>query len=231
MKKILGVLGGMGPGATADAFLKLVSNSQAKKDQEHIPVIIASLPTIPDRTENILYGGPSPLPAMINSLKILDKSGASCIIMPCNTAHYWYNELKKNTDSEFISIIESTCKKIIADDISSVALVATTATIKTQLYQNYLAGFGIKCMAPDSDDQDTIMESIIAYKSGKHDLSFDMMAPCIARLKEKGAKKIIMGCTEVPLILKNNIINHPECFIDTTEELIRQAVNWFYQKE
>ncbi|MBQ0369010.1 aspartate/glutamate racemase family protein, partial [Providencia rettgeri] len=134
MKKILGMLGGMGPGATADAFSKLINNTGAKKDQEHIPVIIVSIPDIPDRTENIIYSGPSPLPAMIEYLKILENAGVSCIIMPCNTAHFWYEDLIKETGIHFISIINAACNKILKDNVKKVALLATTATIQTKLY-------------------------------------------------------------------------------------------------
>ena len=114
MRKIIGILGGMGPGATADAFSKLINNTQASCDQEHIPVVIVSLPDIPDRTENIIYSGPSPLPAMINSLRILEHAGASCIIMPCNTAHFWYETLKNEVDIEFISIIDAACNSLLS---------------------------------------------------------------------------------------------------------------------
>ncbi|HGK4757557.1 aspartate/glutamate racemase family protein [Enterobacter cloacae] len=229
MDRIIGVLGGMGPEATADAFLKLIANTPAKKDQEHIPVIIASLPAIPDRTENILYGGPSPLPAMIKSLKVLENSGASCIVMPCNTAHYWLEELRKNTASEFISIIESACDRIIAEGISSVALVATTATVKTKLYQRRLEKAGISCIIPDVVHQEEIMKSIIAFKRGEHRLSSEIIASSIKSLQDKGCEKIIMGCTEIPLILESHIREKPQDFIDATDELIKRAVQWYYR--
>ncbi|CDL80105.1 putative aspartate racemase (fragment) [Xenorhabdus cabanillasii JM26] len=92
MKKIIGILGGMGPAATE----KIIKNTPATCDQEHIPVITISFPDIPDRTENIL-SGESPLKQMVTALRILENAGAQCIIMPCNTAHYWYDELKAET--------------------------------------------------------------------------------------------------------------------------------------
>lgn len=228
MKKIIGILGGMGPGATADAFEKLVARTPARKDQEHIPVIVASLPDIPDRTENIIHAGASPLPAMINSLNILKNAGASCIIMPCNTAHYWYCELKKHIKIPFISIIESTCERIISEQKHPVAILATTATIRTRLYQNKLAKAGVSYLIPDENDQDSIMKSIRLYKSGNSEVAYNTLLPCLEKLENSGAKYFIMGCTEIPLILHDLSQKQPEKYIDTTEELIKNAIRWYY---
>ncbi|WP_272694187.1 aspartate/glutamate racemase family protein [Providencia sp. PROV036] len=227
MKKILGMLGGMGPGATADAFSKLINNTGAKKDQEHIPVIIVSIPDIPDRTENIIYSGPSPLPAMIEYLKILENAGVSCIIMPCNTAHFWYEDLIKETGIHFISIINAACNKILKDSVKKVALLATTATIQTKLYQNKLSLHGVECIEPDEMNQYKIMQSIISYKSGDIRKAKELIYPYINKLKSIGVDKFVMGCTEIPLILEEISKDSPEQFIDATEALINEAIDWY----
>ena len=228
MKKIIGILGGMGPGATADAFSKLINHTQANCDQEHIPVVIVSLPDIPDRTENIIYGGPSPLHAMIKSLKILESTGVSCIIMPCNTAHFWYETLRNEVDVEFISIIDAACNRIINDNLESVALLATTATVKIGLYQKKLANYGIKCFIPDELNQYKIMQSIIAYKAGEPEKALQLIMPYIAKLESMGINKFIMGCTEIPIILQTLSAQSPEVYIDATEELIKETLRWYY---
>ncbi|HHE6468036.1 TPA: aspartate/glutamate racemase family protein [Providencia rettgeri] len=227
MKKILGMLGGMGPGATADAFSKLINNTDAKKDQEHIPVIIVSIPDIPDRTENIIYNGQSPLPAMIASLKILENAGVSCIIMPCNTAHFWYEDLIKETGIHFISIINAACNKILKDNVKKVALLATTATIQTKLYQNKLSLHGVECIEPDEMNQYKIMQSIISYKSGDIRKAKELIYPYINQLKSIGINNFVMGCTEIPLILEDISKDSPEQFIDATEALINEAIDWY----
>ncbi|GAB1440841.1 hypothetical protein MASR2M36_36260 [Providencia sp.] len=104
---------------------------------------------------------------MIDSLKILENAGVSCIIMPCNTAHYWYDDLKKAINVPFISIIDAACEKIIQEGVNKVALLATTATIQTQLYQKKLMNNNIECIVPDEINQYKIMQSIISYKSGE----------------------------------------------------------------
>ncbi|HGN1705237.1 TPA: aspartate/glutamate racemase family protein [Providencia rettgeri] len=227
MKKILGMLGGMGPSATADAFSKLINNTQAKKDQEHIPVIIVSIPDIPDRTENIIHNGPSPLPAMIDSLKILENAGVSCIIMPCNTAHYWYDDLKKEINIHFISIIDAACAKIIQEGVSTVALLATTATIQTKLYQEKLLKNNVECIVPDEVNQYKIMQSIISYKSGDFKKATELIYPYINQLKLLGVNKFVMGCTEIPLILSDMVKKEPDNYIDATEALVKEAIDWY----
>ena len=227
MKKIIGMLGGMGPGATADAFSKLIANTHATKDQDHIPIIIVSIPDIPDRTENIIHHGPSPLPSMIQSLKLLEGAGVSCIIMPCNTAHYWYEDLKKAVDIHFISIIDAACNKIVSSGIKQVTLLATTATIYTKLYQEKLKKMGVECFIPDEINQYKIMQSIILFKSGDLISAKELIFPYINQLNSLGVNKFVMGCTEIPIILNELSIKSPDDFIDATEELIKETVNWY----
>ncbi len=90
MKGLIGVLGGMGPAATVDLFNKFVTFTAAQRDQEHIPLIISSIPDIPDRTDALMHNGLSPLPVMRDYMHKLEDAGAECIVIPCNTAHYWW---------------------------------------------------------------------------------------------------------------------------------------------
>ena len=106
-EKIIGILGGMGPEATADLFYKIIKLTPAKKDQEHLRIIIDNNPKIPDRTKAILYKGENPLPELIKTAQNLEKAGANFIIMPCNTAHYYHHEIQKiiniNTNRNFFT--------------------------------------------------------------------------------------------------------------------------------
>lgn len=228
MKKVIGILGGMGPKATSDAFEKLISKTPAKNDQEHIPVVIVSLPEIPDRTRSIIHQGPSPLKSMVNSLNILEKSGVNCIIMPCNTAHYWYGELKNHTKAHFISIVESACEKVKSSERQTVAILATSGTIKANLYQKQLANHGIKYVIPDEVNQQKVMDSIMAYKSGDVVKSSNLLLPVIDSLEDKGVDSFILACTEIPLILKPSKGVADDKFIDATDELIKEAVKWYF---
>lgn len=112
MHKAIGILGGMGPQATVDAMNKIIKNTSAHSDQEHIPVIIVSIPDIPDRTKSIINHDDKPFEKMREYLKILENANVGCIIIPCNTAHFWFDQLQQQTHTKMISIIEATVRFI-----------------------------------------------------------------------------------------------------------------------
>ena len=114
MKKTIGILGGMGPLATADLFRKITLLTDAARDNDHIRVYIDSNARIPDRTAAILSGGKDPVPEMASALRSLEACGASCVIMPCNTAHYFLPRLQAMTKLPFISMLEATAKTCAA---------------------------------------------------------------------------------------------------------------------
>ena len=105
MKKTIGILGGMGPLATADLFRKITLLTKAGCDNDHIRVYIDSNAQIPDRTAAILHGGKDPLPEMRSALHSLEACGAGCVIMPCNTAHYFLPQLQAETKLPFLSML------------------------------------------------------------------------------------------------------------------------------
>ncbi|MCL2894463.1 aspartate/glutamate racemase family protein [Brenneria tiliae] len=228
MNRLVGILGGMGPGATVDAMQKLIKNTPAYRDQDHIPMIAVSIPDIPDRTKCILDHSASPLEKMIQYMKILENAGAECIIIPCNTAHYWFNELKLHSRVDMISIIDAACQVIRDKKIANVGLLATTATIQAQIYQRHLAESGIDCHIPPATEQTAVMESIYAYKSGDAQRAHSLLTPIKDRLLQSGVEKIILGCTELPLILQQEIELAPENYIDATEALIKKTVEWYF---
>lgn len=112
MKHTIGILGGMGPAATADMLEKFVELRSANCDQQHIPLIVSSIPDIPDRTACLLSGGPSPLHYLERYLHMLEDAGAECIVIPCNTAHYWFDDLRAVAKVDMISILDATLSEI-----------------------------------------------------------------------------------------------------------------------
>lgn len=126
MKGLIGVLGGMGPAATVDLFNKFVTFTAAQRDQEHIPLIISSIPDIPDRTDALMHHGHSPLPAMRDYMHKLEDAGAECIVIPCNTAHFWFNELKSAVIQSYsVSLKPPWMKSKTAENHVSVYLLPT----------------------------------------------------------------------------------------------------------
>lgn len=225
MQSVIGILGGMGPEATVDAMHKLIMNTAASKDQEHIPVITISIPDIPDRSSSILQHQESPLPKMVEYLKILENAGAECIIVACNTAHYWFKDLKQQSHVDMISIIDAACEALKENHIQKVGLLATSATVSAGMYQSGLADHHIECVMPVSQQQ--VMDAIYAYKAGHLEQARALMLPVKDALFAQGVERIILGCTEIPLILAAELKASPEHYMDSTNELVCRAIRWY----
>lgn len=210
--KIIGVLGGMGPDATVDLFQKIVAKTSAEKDQDHYKLLIYNNPQIPDRTAAILEDGENPLPALIASAKKLEKGKADFLVMPCNTAHYYYEDLTKNINIEIVNMIEETAKKASehSENIKKMALMGTRGVMKSKIYHKALKKFDIEVVEPSNKNMDKTMEVIYAIKSGKQDSKRQRELTKIAvELLEKGAEGLILGCTELPLLFDEESFDYP----------------------
>lgn len=226
-RRVVGILGGMGPEATADFFLKLVRATPATRDQEHLRVLIWSDPTIPDRTEALLANGVDPTPALIAGAKLLQESGASMLAVPCNTAHAFLSDVQRAVDIPIIHMIGETALRVqgLTPGVEKVGLLSTTGTQKARLYQSWLERRGIAVITPAGDSQDElVMDSIRAIKAGRPG---NEVRPQFIRaaqeLIEAGARAIIGGCTEVPVGLSGEDIPVP--FIDPAEILAMAVVD------
>ncbi len=203
--KTIGILGGMGPMATVECFKSIVEITPADKDQNHPPIFINNKPQIPDRTESILHGGENPVPLMRSSAKKIEEAGADFLIITCNTAHYYIDEIQEAIEIPILNMIKATMERI--DPGQKVGLMATSGTIETGIYQNY-AGDEIDIITPDEIHQELFMEVIYGdegVKAGHRDdrLTEELMKVA-ENLIQKGAEKIIAGCTEIRLVLKDS---------------------------
>jgi aspartate racemase len=221
---MLGVLGGMGPLATADFFRKLIDATPAREDDEHIPVLIHSVPQIPSRPAAILRGGPSPLPALLEARDRLLAAGATLLAMPCNTAHYWYDSLVEGCPVPFVHIVDAVAD-VLAPDARELAIVATRATLRARVFEQRLSRFGIDLAAPDDATYDrAVQPAIEAVKGGAPAEGGRLLEPVIAAALARGASSVVLACTELPVAL--DAIGSPlrvRC-IDATDALARACV-------
>ena len=227
MKKSIGILGGMGPLATADLFRKIVLLTDAARDNDHIRIYIDDNASIPDRTAAILSGGADPLPAMTDSLRKLEACGADCIIMPCNTAHYFLPRLQTLTAVPFLSMLEATARACAARfPGGTAAVLATKGTLSAGLYQAALEQAGAPFLIPHDAEQDALMRVIYdGVKAGKGPEAYraDMEAVAEA-LTARGADYFILGCTETPMATQALALAIPA--VDPTEELAKGAIRF-----
>ncbi|KAB2338424.1 amino acid racemase [Cytobacillus depressus] len=215
MSKKIGILGGMGPMATADLFAEIVRNTPAKTDQEHIRIIVDNHPQIPPRVPAILQGTESPLPMLIESAQLLEAAGVDFIIMPCNTAHFWLDQLQKTVKIPIYSMINYTAtyiQRYYSYFSGKMIILASSATIQTNLYQKDFHSLGIQLCVPNEQDQEIIDLTIKEVKEGRIETNvyIKQLSTILKRYEmEKGILACIGGCTEIPLLfpyLKNDIV-------------------------
>lgn len=143
MKKSIGIMGGMGPLATADLFIKITTMTRADSDRDHVRVYIDSDCAIPDRTGAILHGGEDPVPEMTKALRNLERCGADCVLMACNTAHYFLPRLQPLTELpilDMLSITAARCAELYPG--KRAAVLGTTGTLHTGIYDRALEKAG-----------------------------------------------------------------------------------------
>lgn len=203
MYKTIGIIGGMGPAATADLMNKIIEMTDAACDQEHIHLMIDSNTNIPDRTAAILHGGKDPVPEMLASAKRLEAMGADILIMPCNTAHYFIPELEKNVSIPFINMPVETARFLRKRGIEKAAVLATDGTVQSGLYEKALNDEGISAIYPDETQQELVMTLIYEdIKKGIIDpsvLPHDEIGSLDEDLRRRGAQALLLACTELPV--------------------------------
>jgi aspartate racemase len=228
--KTVGIIGGMGPEATLDLFYKTIKATPAKRDQDHIHIIIDNFPQIPDRTAFLLGKGENPLPYILESVKLLEKANVDVLSMPCNTAHYFVEDIRKATPLPFISIVESTLKEIKRrfKDSKNIGLLATDGTIIGRVYHNIFEAEGYKIITPSEEKQNEVMKIIYSVKAGEIEKNIQTFKEAIEHMKFLGSELVILGCTELPILLKYFKPSIP--LIDATSCLAKELVNFAMEK-
>ena len=228
-EKIIGILGGMGPEATIDLFTKIVKGTKVRKDQDHFRILIDNNPKIPDRTLAILGKGPSPLPSLIRSARLLERAGADFIVIPCVTAHFFWESLQRQIKVPILHLVEETLSVVSVRmrGVQPLGLLATTGTIQGGLFQGFFSKKGIDLLVPTAGVQKRVVMNAIYGKDGikargPSATSKRLLLKVSEELIQRGARGIIAGCTEIPLVLKDGDLSVP--LIDPIAILARAAV-------
>ncbi|RTD98734.1 aspartate/glutamate racemase family protein [Variovorax atrisoli] len=226
--RALGILGGMGPLAGATFALRMVQLTEAAVDQDHIPTILCNDPRIPDRSSAMLQGGESPLPAMQRGIRLLETAGAGCIAVPCNTAHLWFDDLKGATHLPLLNIAEAVVQDLRGHELlqGKVGVLGTPATLALGLYQRALEQAGYEAIVPAADDvQRHCVAAIAAVKAGQLDAAWEPAAQGIRALVARGAKAVVLGCTELPLAVPHHRRGEFDCVLtDSIDALALAAI-------
>ncbi|MCC4265179.1 aspartate/glutamate racemase family protein [Oceanimonas baumannii] len=231
MSSLIGILGGMGPLATVDFVTKIINQTPATQDQDHLPLLVHSVPQIPDRTACLLEDKESPLEALLQGLNTLINGGAGCIAIPCNTAHYWYEPLARESSVPILHIARVCADMLAREQVRSVGLLATDGTLKAGFYGRELAEYGIELTTPPADLQRRVMEGIYLVKSGAVEQGARMLDDCMAAMLQLGVERVILGCTEIPFALDTLGSAHAHLGVDATKALAAACVQWHQQQK
>lgn len=224
-EKVIGVLGGLGPWATLDLFEKILRLTPATRDQDHLRIIIDNNPKIPDRSPAILGGGEDPTPALVTTAKNLEASGADFLVIPCNTAHAFYDDIAQAVAIPVLHIMAEVAAAAREEvpDLRRVGVVATRATMASGLYHRAFERTGVAVLGPDASGQEVVNRAIYGVKAGHTGPEVTRQLVNVARtLVASGAQALVLGCTELPFVLKAGDVPVP--LLDSNLILAKAAV-------
>lgn len=227
---MIGILGGMGPLATADFFRKLIDATPATGDADHVPVLIQSVPQIPSRPAAILEGATSPLPELLRQRDRLLAAGAVALAMPCNTAHYWHGKLAQDCPVPFLHIGDAVREELVERGVRDcdVAIIATRATLVGDVFSGVFRTLECRMQIPTTAEYEgRIAPGIAAVKRNAVDAAGPLFEPVVAALLERGAAVVILACTEVPIALDAIASPLRERCIDSNAALARMCLRWW----
>ena len=230
----VGVVGGVGPAATVDFIQKIVRNTPATRDQDHIKLLVEQNPQIPDRTENLIGEGPDPTISLYATCRKLEAGDADIIAIPCNTAHAYVERVQPYLGIPIVNMLTVTAEQIRSTfpDLRKVGLLATSGTVASGVYRKALEAAGLEQVVPSAERQAGVMNAIYGPQGVKAGFTtgacVDDLLAAIDELAASGVEVVILGCTELPLLLPQATVNTSEgravTLIDPTDVLARHCV-------
>jgi len=222
-KKVLGIIGGVGPLATMLLGEMIVKRTKANTDQQHVNMVITNNTSIPDRTTYILdRSKANPVPVMISDAAKLKSIGAEVIAVPCNTAHSFYHEIQQGADMQVLHMINETAKRAAQIGAKKVGILATTGTLTTSVYQLACQNSGVQPIVPDEETQEMVMSIIYDDVKAGRPVDFLKWQQIINKLEGLGCDRIILGCTELSIVKKE--LNLDDTYIDSLMVLAESAI-------
>ena len=231
-RPVLGILGGVGPLATACFMQLLIRKTPAHCDQDHMPMIVFNDPQIPDRTAHILdRTAPDPTPELVKCARWLEGAGADYLAIACNTAHYFYEAIEGAVGIPVLNIMSETSRRIasLAGTSACVGLLATEGTVGSGVFQDYLEEMGLSCIAPDTETQARV--SSLIYDCVKANQPYDPaeLIRLAKILRAQGADVVVVGCTELSVIYQE-LPERPSWLLDSLDILADRCVAYYLER-
>ena len=218
----------MGPLASAQFMLRLTLLTPAARDQEHIPAVLWSDPRVPDRTRGKLSGGADPLPWLLRGVRGLRAAGCGALVIPCNTAHGWHAEMAAE-GLPILHIVDAAAAELHkVAPTGTIGVMGTAATLRMRLYQDRLEALGWSCITPDDDQMARqVSPAIASVKANRVAEAYAPLAEVAQALAARGARAVVLGCTEIPLGIQAGpyqSLGVP--LVDTIDALALAAIAW-----
>jgi len=223
--RLVGVIGGMGPDATVDFMAKVIEKTPASSDQDHVRMLVEHNPHVPSRQLAMRGEGDDPGPVIAQMAARLEASGADCIVMPCNAAHAWQDDIVAATSIPFISIIEESVSRSLqcTSDDGAIGLLTTPGCFAAGLYQKALTDAKRVAVLQSPEELAETMSFIDRIKAGDR-LKTVVSGLCKLTdlLVSRGAETVIAACTELPLVLDQSMLTVP--LVASTDALAEKTV-------
>lgn len=221
--KVVGVIGGMGPDATVDFMARVLAHTPSAADQDHVRMLVDHNPRIPSRQKAMRGEGANPGPVLADMAAGLETGGADFIVMPCNTAHAWQDDIIAATRIPFVSIVEESVRAARVRGIGGpVGVLTTPGCLTAGLYQEALADVDVVLQKPDELGE--AMSLIDQIKAGDQSETVSSGLRALAeRLVARGAAVLIAACTELPLVLHASMFDVP--LVASTDVLAEKTVS------
>jgi len=228
---LLGVLGGMGPLAAVDFQYQLLRAVNSVSDQQQIPMVVWNVPQIADRQKALAGDGPSPLPQLTDGVERLNRVGASHIVIACNTAHHWFEALQAASRAPLLHIADATAEAVAGLAPASVGLIATQGTLDAGWFQQRFTRHGIETLLPTASEiADYFIPGCYAVKRGEVTAGGELLARQAQALLDRGAERLVLACTEVPLALRAIGWQPPRDPIDPAEAMAAVCARLWQQQ-
>ena len=221
----VGVIGGVGPAATVCFLDLVVRRTAAERDQDHLDLVVLQHSTIPDRTAYILgRSDENPGPVMAADARRLERLGVGFVVVPCNTAHHFTDEVAAAVDVPVLSIVDETAAEVAARGVTRVGVLATSGTLAAQVYQRALQERGIEPLVPDDADQDVVMGIIYDQVKAGRPADVAALHAVADRLRARGADVVVLGCTELSVVAAEHDLLADARYVDSLDVLARRTV-------
>jgi len=224
----VGVIGGVGPQATAYFLDMVVRLTDAARDQDHLDLVVLNHATIPDRTAFIVgTSSEDPGPVMAADARRLEAFGVSFLVLPCNTAHHFTDEIVAAVQVPLLNIVQETVAEAArrVEGLAQVGLLATTGTLQAGVYERALTARGLACLTPDPADQAVVMSLIYDQVKAGRPVDVDALRGVMARLRARGAQVVVLGCTELSIAAADfDLLAADRTLVDSLDVLARRTI-------